>query len=228
MTETSFGCISYNSYIYNNKIQHQWITRIGINHFKSNQIIWLSRYQNWHWLYLQSTLSNTQKIEIFLHFLHLLSYSTTLSTFFTSLKRLLWFSLIFSGQPPLSALNSSTSKTILAFEILNNLFDEATELQMKYPANQIDELGWCNRAAFQANIQRDGSHDISCIKAIRQNDDLVSHLARLTIWHDLFLEFWLVNTWFSAHDVTMWCNSSQKCTLVKDYKRQKTGFPIVT
>ena len=26
-----------------------------------------------------------------------------------------------------------------------------------------------------------------------------SNKVRLTIWHQLFLEFWLVNTWFFAH-----------------------------
>ena len=25
------------------------------------------------------------------------------------------------------------------------------------------------------------------------------HIVRLTIWHDLFLKFWLVDTWFFAH-----------------------------
>ena len=34
--------------------------------------------------------------------------------------------------------------------------------------------------------------------AAKMIDDL-EHIVRLTIWHHLFLEFWLVNTWFSAH-----------------------------
>jgi hypothetical protein len=44
--------------------------------------------------------------------LHWLSFSTIKSTSFTSLYLFLWFSLIFSGSPPLSARNRSMSRTI--------------------------------------------------------------------------------------------------------------------
>lgn len=62
------------------------------------------------WHQALCTLSQTSN----LLFLHCVSFSTTLSTRVTSLNRLAWFSLILSGFPPLSALNSSISNTIFA------------------------------------------------------------------------------------------------------------------
>lgn len=53
----------------------------------------------------------------YIRFLHIVSCSTTLSTKVTSLKRFAWFSLIFAGSPPLSALNNSRSNTI--FKLLD-------------------------------------------------------------------------------------------------------------
>ena len=54
-------------------------------------------------------------------------------------------------------------------------------------------------------------------------------IVRLTIWHHLFLEFWLVNTWFFCSVTSPeCCNPPRKCTPVKYKKRQKAGFPIVT
>ena len=57
----------------------------------------------------------------------------------------------------------------------------------------------------------------------------VLHIVRLTMRHHLFLELWLVHTWF----FTYWryqraITSLEKCTPVKYKKREKAGFPIVT
>ena len=37
------------------------------------------------------------------------------------------------------------------------------------------------------------------IRGFTKKNKLYWHIVRLTIWHHLFLEFWLVNTWFFAH-----------------------------
>ena len=73
---------------------------------------------------MSALLFNVKKIDLVyhrlhiysLHFLRFVSASTTWSTRVVSLYRLLWFSRIFSGSPPLSALYRSRSRTILKNE----------------------------------------------------------------------------------------------------------------
>ena len=54
------------------------------------------------------------------------------------------------------------------------------------------------------------------------------HTVPLTIWHHLFLEFWLVDTWIFAHwrhQCTVTCPENVRQL---DIRRGKAGFPIVT
>ena len=87
-------------------------------------------------------------------------------------------------------------------------------------------------------------HSVTRIRGIVQRL-LFLHIVPLTIWHQLFLEFWLVKPSFFADPrdqravtfgVSTWrtcCNFwrtflPRKCTPVKYKVMQKAGFPIVT
>ena len=53
------------------------------------------------------------------------------------------------------------------------------------------------------------------------------HLVRLTIWHRLFLEFWLVNTWFYAywhHQRAVTCLNNVRQLIIRRGKKQ--GFQL--
>ena len=51
----------------------------------------------------------------------------------------------------------------------------------------------------------------------------------LAIWHHLFLEFWLVDTWFFCPPTgSTCCSLPRKCTPLNYKARQKAGFAIVT
>lgn len=56
---------------------------------------------------------NSFSVSRYLHFLHSLSASTSLSTRDTSLNRFLWVSRTISGSPPLSVRNRSKSSTMM-------------------------------------------------------------------------------------------------------------------
>ena len=43
-----------------------------------------------------------------------------------------------------------------------------------------------------------GSSYVSA-NCVGNNENYIYHTVRLTIWHHLFLKFWLVDTWFFAH-----------------------------
>ena len=64
---------------------------------------------------IEFTINTHKYKKLYVRCLHKLSFSIMVSTNLTSLNLFRWFSRIFSGSPPLSARNRSTSRTIFKF-----------------------------------------------------------------------------------------------------------------
>ena len=52
------------------------------------------------------------------------------------------------------------------------------------------------------------------------------HIVRITVWHHLFLEFWLVNTWFCSVKAPTYWASPRGCTPLNTRRDKKLGFQL--
>ena len=53
------------------------------------------------------------------------------------------------------------------------------------------------------------------------------HIVRITVWHHLFLEFWLVNTWFYSVKAPTYWISPRGCTPLNTRRDKKLGFQLL-
>lgn len=119
---------------------HSWVCssyqlKIALLRYKNYKPYLLFDYVLWRGNINLLNNHELQYSQYSLHFLHFVSASTTWSTRVVSLYRLLWFSRIFSGSPPLSALYKSRSRTIL---------EKESEKYLGYLKIIGKNFSWCN------------------------------------------------------------------------------------
>ena len=61
----------------------------------------------------------------------------------------------------------------------------------------IEQLWWLPLVKLEPSLWNQQNFSSSYFWPHQPRD--INHIVRFTIWHHLFLEFWLVNIWFFAH-----------------------------